>query len=122
VVGLVAGTVRIRDRAVLMADGFRMAGQEFPTTTSGFPAALSLMIPSRIGEARQAGGVIRSRWGKRLRQQNLKNGRITSELSKDLGLLPLASCGGPLQDRRQVGQFDSIGWSRKSFADFTKLH
>jgi hypothetical protein len=55
------GTRSIGDRAVSMA--VALAGPEFPTTISGFPAAQSLMIPSRIGEARQAGGVIRSRWG-----------------------------------------------------------
>jgi hypothetical protein len=53
------GTRRIGDRAVSMA--VAIAGQEFPTTISGFPEAQSLTIPSRIGEARPTGGVIRSR-------------------------------------------------------------
>jgi hypothetical protein len=52
------GTHRSGDRAVSMA--VAIAGQEFPTTISGFPEALFLMIPSRIGEAQRAGGVIRS--------------------------------------------------------------
>jgi hypothetical protein len=55
------GTRRIGDRAVSMA--VATAGQEFPTTISGFPEAQSLMIPSRIGEDRPADGVIHSRWG-----------------------------------------------------------
>jgi hypothetical protein len=53
------GTRRIGDRAVSMT--VAMAGQELPTTISGFPEAQSLMIPSRIGEVQRAGGVIRSR-------------------------------------------------------------
>jgi hypothetical protein len=53
------GTHRSGDRAVSMA--VAIAGQEFPTTTFGFPEAQSLTIPSRIGEARPEGGVIRSR-------------------------------------------------------------
>jgi hypothetical protein len=51
----------IGDRTVTMAGGARMAGQEFPTTISGFLGAQSSIIPSPTGEARQAGGVIRSR-------------------------------------------------------------
>jgi hypothetical protein len=57
-VEVAVGTRRIGDRAVSMA--VAMARQEFPTTTSGFPEAQSLMIPSRIGEVQRAGGVIRS--------------------------------------------------------------
>ena len=53
------GARRIGDRAVSMA--VVIAGQQFPTTISGFPEAQSLTIPSRIGEARPTGGVIRSR-------------------------------------------------------------
>ena len=55
VVGLIGG------RTVTMAAGVCMAGQEFPTTMSGFPEARSSIIPSQIGEARPEGGVIRSR-------------------------------------------------------------
>jgi hypothetical protein len=44
-------------------NGDPMAGQEFLTTISGFPEAQSFMIPSLIGAAQRAGGVIRSRWG-----------------------------------------------------------
>jgi hypothetical protein len=54
-VGVAVGTRLIGDRAVLMAV------LEFPTTISTFPEAPSLMIPSRIGEAQQAAGVIHSR-------------------------------------------------------------
>src|SRR5215471_11215187 len=57
-VAAVAGVPRIRDRAVSIAAP--MGGQEFPTTTSGFLGAQSLIIPSQIGKARRAGGVIRS--------------------------------------------------------------
>src|SRR5215813_375609 len=67
---VVAGTPLIRDRAVLIADGVPMGGQEFLTITSGFPGAQSLMTPSRIGEARPAAGVIRSRWWCRRREPN----------------------------------------------------
>jgi len=57
---VVNGTPHIRDRAVLMAGRVPTGGQEFRTTMSGFLVAQSLMIPSRIGEVRLAGGVIRS--------------------------------------------------------------
>jgi hypothetical protein len=55
------GTLRIRDRAVLMADWVPMRGGEFPLTGSTFPGALSLMIHSQIGETRRAAGVTLSR-------------------------------------------------------------
>ena len=58
-VEVAVGTRRIGDRAVSMA--VAITGQEFPTTISGFPEAQSLTIPSRIGEVRPEGGVIRSR-------------------------------------------------------------
>ena len=58
-VEVAVGPRRIGDRAVSMA--VAMAGQEFPTTISGFPEAQSLMILSRIGEVQRAGGEIRSR-------------------------------------------------------------
>jgi hypothetical protein len=59
-VGVLAGARRIRDRAVLMAGGVPMEGREFPPTGSGVPAAGHSIIPSLIGEARRADGVIRS--------------------------------------------------------------
>jgi len=59
-VGVVVGTRRILDRAVSVAGGVLMVGREFPPTGSGVPAAGPLIIPSQIGEARAAAGVIRS--------------------------------------------------------------
>jgi hypothetical protein len=59
--GMTEGVGLIGGRTVTMAGGVRMAGQEFPTTISGFPAAQSSIIPSLIGEAQPEGGVIRSR-------------------------------------------------------------
>ena len=53
-VEVAVGTRRIGDRAVSMA--VAMAGQEFPTTISGFPEAQSLMILSRIGEVQRRVG------------------------------------------------------------------
>src|SRR5258708_1363227 len=46
--GVVVGTLRIRNRGPLMADGVPMRGREFPPTGSGVPAAAPLIIPSRI--------------------------------------------------------------------------
>jgi hypothetical protein len=64
VLGVVVGTRRIRDRAFLIADGVPMWGRGFPPTGFGVPAAVPLIIPSLlIGEARQAGGVIRNLLG-----------------------------------------------------------
>jgi hypothetical protein len=42
--GVVAGTPRIRGRAVLIAGGVPLGDREFPPTGSGFPGAQSLMI------------------------------------------------------------------------------
>jgi VanZ family protein len=64
VLGVVVGTRRIRDRAFLITDGVPMWGRGFPPTGFGVPAAVPLIIPSLlIGEARQAGGVIRNLLG-----------------------------------------------------------
>src|SRR3984893_10758574 len=64
VLGVVVGTRRIRDRAFLIAEGVPMWGRGFPPTGFGVPAAVPLIIPSLlIGEARQAGGVIRNLLG-----------------------------------------------------------
>jgi hypothetical protein len=60
VAGVVAGTRRIGGRMVIMAGGVPMAGREFPPIGSGVPTAGPLIIPSQIGEARRAGGVIPS--------------------------------------------------------------
>jgi hypothetical protein len=48
------------DRAVSVAGGVPIVGRELPPTGSGVPAAALLIIPSQIGEARAAAGVIRS--------------------------------------------------------------
>ena len=45
----------------IMAGGVPMVGRRSPLTGSGVPAAGPSIIPSRIGEAQPAGGVIRSR-------------------------------------------------------------
>ena len=58
---VVAGTRRIGDRAVLMADGVPMKDREFPLIGSGVPTVAPLIIPSQIGEAQAGAGVIRSR-------------------------------------------------------------
>jgi hypothetical protein len=51
---------RIGGRSAALADGILMAGRRSLPTGSGVPAAAPLITPSRIGEARPAGGVIRS--------------------------------------------------------------
>src|SRR5712675_711162 len=58
--GTASGGHRIGGQTVSMARGVPIAGRGSRLTGSTFPGALSLIIPSRIGAARQAGGVIRS--------------------------------------------------------------
>src|SRR5215472_12197640 len=61
--GTADGCRRIGGRTVTLAGGVRMAGRVSLLTGSGFLGARSLIIPSRTGAARQAGGVIRSSGG-----------------------------------------------------------
>src|SRR5215831_4528258 len=58
--GIADGFRCIGDRAVSLTDGVRMAGRVFLLTGSGFLGARPLIILSRTGAVRQAGGVIRS--------------------------------------------------------------
>jgi hypothetical protein len=64
-------------RTAVLSAGVRMTGRAFLRTGSGVPAvALSIIRSLLIGEARQAGGVIRSRWAK------------TPAVNHAIGLLP----------------------------------
>ena len=58
--GTANGGHRIGGQALIMAGGVPMAGRVSRLTGSTFPVAQSLIIPSRIGEAPRAGGVIRN--------------------------------------------------------------
>jgi len=100
----------IGDRAVSMA--VAMAGQEFPTTISGFPEAQSLMIPSRIGEVQRAGGVIRSLWvGRALSTQAgvvsllprvARRSGAEKSLARPIGLPPLKRRGPKKVDSTEL--------------------
>jgi hypothetical protein len=91
-VGVVVGTRRIGDRAVSVAGGVLMVGREFPPTGSGVRAAEPLIIPSQIGEAPPAAGVIRS----------CSKGRSARSIGRSTGrkitfLRPGSVCGSPRQ-------------------------
>ena len=58
--GTANGGHRIGGQTAFMAGVVPMAGRGSRLTGSTFPAAQSLIIPSQIGEAQRAGGVIRS--------------------------------------------------------------
>ena len=59
--GMMEGVGLIGGRTDIIAGGVPMVGRRSPLTGSGVPAAGPSIIPSRIGEAQPAGGVIRSR-------------------------------------------------------------
>jgi len=59
--GMMEGVGLIGGRTDIMAGGGPIVGRRSPLTGSGVPAAGPSIIPSRIGEAQPAGGVIRSR-------------------------------------------------------------
>ena len=61
--GRAGGFRRTGGRTAIMVDGVPMEGRRSPLIGSGVPAVAPLIILSQIGEARPAGGVIRSHSG-----------------------------------------------------------